>query len=381
MKRYFPWIMPLLLLGLLPAVAAQNALDALLQRFPGQNAAETEQLARELLRQGPQAIAAVCGMLHPFSVDDDSQAQFAVNAITVYASRPDVPESDRLIAVNGLMLGLDASQNPEAKGLLIRQLQLCAKNEAVSSLRACLNDAYLCGPAAQALSVIATPDAAQALLAALEESNDTRRLPLIMALGALHCPKSVPALTALAQDADETVQQAAKYALAMIASAPAETKPALPDERQARIERELTGAEALAAQGGKKQAARVCRDTIKALTEPNDAPLRAKALRVLVKIEGAKSLKDMIAAMESPCAAYRNAALNLAPEVSGSSATKQWARALRRMNPEAQAEIAAMLGERGDSAAIPALKRLQKTADPTIQKTIKKALTQLGAKP
>ncbi len=380
MKHCFQWMMPLVLMWS-SLVVAEGALDELLQRFPGQNQSETEQLAREVLRHGPGTIATLCGMLRPFSAEDDSAAQFALNAITVYATRPDVSESERLAVVKGLLLGLDASQDLEAKALIIRQLQFCGKEEAVTPLAAYLGDAQLGAPAAQALTTIATPAAVRALADALGQAEGDRRLPLITALGALHHRESIPVLTALAEDEDAVVQYAASQSLAIIAAAPPpETpEPSYPTDSEAwrRIEAALNEASALAAAGKSRQAARMFQQHVRELTDPAYTPLRSAALLQLVDVQGKGSLKYLLDAMKSDNPDYRAAALGCAGKTPGRAATRRWVKTLNRVSPEVQIEIIRMLGERGDPSAVPALKRMQKNAEPQAQRAIAIALVLL----
>lgn len=381
MKHCFQWMMPLVLMWC-SLVVAESALDELLQRFPGQNQSETEQLAREVLRRGPETIAILCGMLRPFSAEDDSAVQFALNAITVYATRPDVQESERLAVVKGLLLGLDASQDLETKALIIRQIQFCGKEEAVAPLAAYLGDPQLGAPAAQALTAIGTPAAVQALADALGQAEGERRLPLITALGALHHHESIPAITALAQNEDAAVRYATSQSLRIIAAAPPvpeEPEPSYPTDSEAwrRIEAALDQAAALAAAGKRPQAARTFQQHVRELTDPAYTPLRSAALLQLVDVQGRSSLQYLLDAMKSDNPAYRAAALGCAGKIPGRAATRRWVKTLNRVSPEVQIEIIRMLGERGDPSAVPALKRMQKDAEPPLQRAIAIALVLL----
>ncbi len=381
MKRYVQWMMPLVLMWS-SSVVAEGALDELLQRFPGQNQSETEHLARELLGRGPEAIKALCGMLHPFSVTDDSAAQFALNAITVYATCPDVAESERLAVVKGLLLGLDASQDLEVKALIIRQLQFCGKDEVVAPLAAYLDDAQLGEPAAKALAAIATPAATRVLADALGRAEGDRRLPLITALGTLLHRESIPILTVLAQDEDVVVQFAASRALAIIAAAPPppeEPEPSYPTDSEAwrRIEAKISEASALAAAGKKRQAARMLQQHVRELIDPAYTPLRSAALTQLVAVQGKGSLKHLLEAMNSDNPEYRAAALGCAGKIPGRAVTRRWVNTLNRVSPEVQVEIIRMLGERGDPSAVPTLKHMQKNAEPEVQRAAAIALVLL----
>ena len=79
-----------------------------------------------------------------------------------------------------------------------------------------LVDERLAGPAAAALLTIGGPDAAAALLGALDEAPRDAQLVLIQSLGEARSREAVPKILPFADSGDEGIRQAALYALANI---------------------------------------------------------------------------------------------------------------------------------------------------------------------
>lgn len=360
-----------------PPASASAATMALLERMPTESAAESNKNAAELLKLGSAQIEAVCAMVNPGAADD-SKAQFALGAAVVYACRPGA-ETDRELLAAACIHALRRASTTEAKTFMIRQLERIGRDVAVAPLRDCLEDEHLRAPAVRALVVIYSPKAQNALLRALSAAKtNAARIDLIQALGELRVrAASGRMLKFLNAATDPTVRLEACWALANLgdpraeallkhcAFAPASTDPA----KYASFY--LLYARRLAEAGKAEKCAQICREiiTAKALYAPNAVNYRSAALATLTEALDDKAAPDLLAAMASDAPALRAAALRLALKMSGTQMTSQWGnKMLDAQSPAAvRAEIARMLGERGDRVAAPAIITVLKDSDPAVR--------------
>ncbi|NLX12322.1 MAG: HEAT repeat domain-containing protein [Phycisphaerales bacterium] len=117
-----------------------------------------------------------------------------------------------------------AADRPAAtKYVLCRFLSLVGDGGAVAVLAKAMNDEdpKLREWARWALTRIPDIQAVEALIAQLGQGDTAWRLAVINALAEQANPKALPALTALAQDADQQIQEAALYAIAQLPSSDA----------------------------------------------------------------------------------------------------------------------------------------------------------------
>lgn len=332
--------------------------DELLLRFPSHSMEVRDKNAAELLELGGKGIQEVCSRLQPADGEDDSRVRFALNGITVYVRGPG-KNKERLLYAGSVIKSLNSLRDKEVKAFLIRQLQLAGQQESIAPVAKYLHDRDLCEPATQALLAIGGPKAEKAFVEAIEKGPAANRITLVKAVGEVRSRDAVPLLLEYARSGNSELRQVALQALANIGDPAAEdllahirlTSP--PFERTRAPSLYLLYAQRLAESGDKKAAARICHEILYFYTAPQEQHIPCQALSILVQSLGESALGDLLRAVHSPHKALRVRALDLAEEFPGEGATRLWLEELQEVGPEAQAEIIAMLGRRGDRLALP----------------------------
>ncbi len=379
----------LLLLFLNPnarSASPDEAAAAFVARMPMASTAELETAVAGLIREGPEAVSAVCGRLAPAGAGSDAPARFAVHALAIQAARPGA-DAERGVVARALLQALEQNRDRGVRSFLLAQLAWVAQEENAAAMIPFLKDPDLADPAARVLLTIRAPSACPAALEALANAKGTHRLSLIQVLGQMRCTNAALALADLASNPDPATRLAAAHALAEIAVAPAgrTLRAALEGAATVRERDELAAASLhyagrLADSGQPLRAARLCREAIDRWTAPDQSHLRCAALSTLADAAGADAMPALLAAMSSEDSAFRRTAVGLARRFSGSDATAAWASLLPGASTAAQREILAMLGERGDSTALPAVfSRLKEGSDEVRPSAIEAALRLGGA--
>jgi len=366
-----------------PAPDIPGQVTGLVARFPARDASERDTLCAEILRLGPAAVEDICRRVLPPGGGDDSAVRFAVNGLAVYAGRSGA-ESDRRLCVRGLLKSLDRPADEEVKAFLISQVELTGGREAVRPLAGYLTNERLCGPAARALTAIGGPDAASALLESLRPAPAAARVPIVKALGELKSRQAVKEILPYADCPDQALRRAALFALANIgdpAAGPVLSRSriaASTDERAEALSLYLLFARRLVESGRTEAGAAIARDLLSAYSSPGESHVAANALDLLVSLLKDRALPDLLAAARGRDAELRAAALELAMSIPGPDVTIRWVAEASASRPEAQADILAMLGRRGDPAALPAVRGALRSPDRSVRLAAVPAAVKLG---
>lgn len=354
-----------------PAPAAPTV-ESIVAKMPASSPQEGQALAAQLLKLGSPALRGLCAKLTPADKGGDAKPRYALHGLALYAARPGA-EAERRIVAAGLVEALQASGHPEVQAFLIRCLQLVGKDEAVPALAKRLGHEELGRPAAQALSRIGTPQATEALLRGLSSAKGSNRVAIVQALGRLRSASAAKALLPLASSDDPLVRRAAQSALANIAAA--EVGPILeqackaesPYERSLAQRNYIIFLRRIAERGDKSGAVERARKIIQTHHDPRDSHVVCAALRTLALLLVDKAMPDLLAAARSRDDKVRGAALHLGRDIPGPDATRQWVQALARERTQVRVEIIAMLAQRGDKAALPALLAAIKDSDKAVR--------------
>jgi HEAT repeat protein len=363
------------------ARAAQVA--SLLSRFPASSFAQRDALCAEVLELGPAGVAAVLARALPPGKEDDSKARFAVGALVACAGRPGA-ERERALVARALVDAADAARDADLASFFLSQVELVGKDESVRPLARFLADERLAGPASRALVTIGGPRASKALLDALGKAPLGARPAIVQALGKARVREAVPRLLPLAQSEDEGLRQAALFALANLGDPAA--GPVLSRTRVAASHREraqapslyLLHARRLAENGRTAEAVAAARAVLQGYTGADESRHAAEALFLLVGAQGAQALPDLLSAARSPDRERRGAALGLAPRIPGSEATARWVDLARTAPADVRADVVAMLGARGDAAALPFVRENLGSPDEAVRLAAIPAARRLG---
>ena len=354
-----------------------------LARFPAQSAEERNHLASEIVGLGPESIREICQMLVPPGTGDDTQVRFALNGVAVHVSRGSAEEEREMFALV-VIESLETAKDNEVRAFLIRQLQIAGRDESVKLLSQFLIDERLCEPATQALLAIGTPGTEKVLLKSLGAVSDENRITIVKALGELRSTKAVKKIIKHAQDGDPNLRNVALYALANIGDPRSEKVLDNISVMSSSYERAKTPslyllyARRLAESGHKETSVRICRKMIENYTAPQESHIQCSAISILVSILGENVLQDLLAALNSSNKEFRWRALELADMIKGEETTAVWIKKTDEVSSEVQAEIIAMLGQRGDKTALPFILNSLKNEDKIVRLAAIPAAAKLG---
>jgi len=358
----------ILSLLLMIATATQSAsAQELIKQLPAASFELEKSVAADLIRTGQDGLLKLCQKLVPPGTGDDTQVRLALNAVTMYVSKPG-KETDRKTYVTALLQALEAGTDKEVQAFLIRQLQLAGKAEAVKPLSGFLSDQRLCEPASQALVRIGGDQAGAALARALPNATGNTTIALVRSLGALRHEPAAEALVPYTDSKDQDLQLAALWSIANIGHASAQ--PALSSAcsvassyRRAKAHAYylLYAERLMETQAQRKNGIKICRSLVRSNATP--ANIRAAALGVVVDVLGDRALDALLRVVDIEDAQLQAAALSFAHKIPGTEATAKWVNKAKQAPPSTKIQILGMLGRRNDPTALPALVSALKDED------------------
>jgi HEAT repeat protein len=346
---------------------AEFAEQELLSRLPARDAVESRLVSASFLQEAPRSVLNLCVQLDTLKPGSDAKVRYALSGLTDFATLPG-HGTDKTTYARALCTALGMMHTPLARAFVMEQLQLAGGTESVQTLCRFLTDETLCEPAVQALLAIRTPDAVAGMREALRQTDGTRRITLVNALGELHDRDIVPGLIAWTQGDDHPLRDASLAALAAIGdprSADRIRHPSL----------QLTYARSLAENGNRALAEKTCRALLSA---PADPAVKAAALSQLAGLLGDRAMDDLVTAACDSNRDLRASALALGSAIRGQGVTERWISTMVQTGGEARAGIVQMLGQRNDPAALPAVIRALGDTDPAVRIAAVKASAKLG---
>jgi HEAT repeat protein len=361
----------------------KSRVSAVLERFPAETAAARDGLCAEIIKLGPAGVAETCARVLPPGARNDAKARFAVNGLAVYVTRSGA-EAERLLLVRTLIGALTGSSDKQVAAFLISQVQLAGKTEAVRPLAKYLGNDALAGPAVAALQAIGGPAASRSLLKGLDKAPQDARISIVDALGQMRSREAVKKLLALAENSDEGLRRASRFALANIgdpAAGPVLSKVRVASSRGERAEAPglfLLFARRLAESGKTAEALAAARSILASYGGQEEGYVASEALALVVSVLKDAAVPDLLRAVDSPVRDVRGAALEMGTTLGRGETTVRWVEKASASGPEIRAEIIGMLGRRGDSAALPFVREGLRSGDGTVRQAAIPASVRLG---
>lgn len=390
MKRYLI-LLVLAATFFTPALQAQTdqrttttRIADLLAKVPANDAAQFERNMQAITEMGEKGIVEMATMLALPGKGDNTSLEYALAGFSGYVTKPG-KETARNWAANAYVTALEKTADKENKSFIIRQLATTGTDASVTALKKYLTDDRLCDAAARALVKINTPAAQTALLDALQNATGNNQLTLIEALGDAKYTGAAKLIGGLANSADNKVSKLSLYALSQIADpssekvlADAAAKAGFVYETTGATTAYLTYAEQLTKNGKLAQAEKIANSVLKLAVQEKQVPARSVALQLLTVIKGEKSVPVLQAAMNDKNASYRKAALKYAAAFTSNSSIASWVKQLAKSNNTVKAEIITMLGNAGNTTALPVVLQALQTKDAGVQSAAIKAAGQIG---
>ena len=266
-----------------------------------------------------------------------------------------------------------------------RQLSLIGTKAAVPALAALLADAESGQMARYAIERIPGQEADQALIAALDTTQDVPLVGVINSLGVRRCVAALKPLSDRLHGPAASVAAAAAAALGRIGT-PAAADALLaalaqPVAPAAVLDALLDAAEQLAASAAPdREACQAMAARVFARVQQT-APTgdqRAAGFSGLMRLRGAAALPEILDALRQERSEMSVAAAALLPELPGAAVTTAVAGALPTLPPAVQPLVLDALATRGDRAALPAVVSAVGSTDATVQGHAVAALAVLG---
>ncbi|MBN1670777.1 MAG: HEAT repeat domain-containing protein [Kiritimatiellae bacterium] len=322
--------------------------------------ATAEQICRDLLDAGPATAIRLIGMLEEPGRGEDYKVRYALHHMATLAAQPGAEHTRRAFAA-ALASQLGGDRPRAVQGFLARQLQLVGGAESVIALGQLLLDDELCEYAAQALLAI-REGAAEPLRRALLQAGDSRLPTIVQALGVLRDERAAPDLRKLLAHDDPQIRAATAGALANIGDAAA-ADPILAALRTAtgHVKHQLADAAVQLglrlAENGQAPAAAGALRALLALQDPEINPSRGAALEGLVALQAAGAFDDVVRALAENDPQFRHVAVGAGAAIPGAAATRRWIDYVESGQKPARAGAIAVLGQRADPAAWPAVNK------------------------
>ena len=276
---------------------------------------------------------------------------------------------------------LKSGASLQEKDAACARLKLIGTAKSVPVIAPLLRDEQLSHSARYALEPMDIEAAGQALIDALKDTSSATKAGIINSLGVRNEVPAVPAITSALADNDQMVACSAAYALGLIAAPAAYealvagVKTSSGPLHDAEVDSLLRWGNRLLATQKDTQARALFQQLYD--TEKVDG-VRVAAYRGLIRSSGNHGIELVTAAIQTPGPA-QVAALQVIHELPGREATEALSQRLPRLDPVLQVAVIGGLGQRGDSAALPAVAALVSSPAPEVRLAALRALDTLGS--
>jgi HEAT repeat protein len=342
----------------------------LLARMPATNKEDLETNLQNTTALGEDGLTEMALMLTAPGAGDNTRVEYALTGYSYYTTKTG-NETLRTAATRAYGKALGKTADPECKAYLIRQLEITGSDEAIPYLRSYLADQRLSDPAARALVKINSRASARTLFEALPNASGKTRAILVQALGDIRYTAGAGSLNKLAKSLtspgaaakDPALTKAVYYALGRIGDPSSETVLANAAAAAA-FQYDVAGAtlayidyiRRLAVTGNTTRAGKAARSLLVNTSTASSLPAHTAALRLLVEIEGEKSLPSLLIAVDDKDASYREAALKYALLLPGDASASEWTKKLKASkDASVKAAIITMLGYSRQTTTLPAV--------------------------
>ena len=284
-------------------------------------------------------------------------------SLSAFAQSPEA----QLIAV----LKSDAPQ--QKKGEACIDLATIGTKEAIAPLAALLGDDKLAHMARYGLETIPDPAVDEALRAALGQLKGKLLAGVIQSIGVRRDAAAVEPLSKLLVGADAEAAAAAAAALGKIG-----TPPAVVALKQAlgRVPPAAEGLLRCAEAAPAPEQAVALYDALRAAPVPPH--MKVAAVRGAILARGAAGVPLLLELLRSDDAVLFGVALRVGLELPGAEVARALAAELGKLPAVKQGRLVAVLAERGDAAAVPALLDLARSGAPEVRVATIRAFARVG---
>jgi len=350
--------------------------DALAQ-MPAKDSQSYQELMKAFCSTGEEGVLTMVKMIKPPGKGGNEQVEFALSGMSQYATGEGLSDI-RMTMESAYLKVLDQIDELETKAFIIRQLQVVGQDESVEVLGRYLNQEDLCSPAAKALVLIGTEQAAQALQNSLLRRMGTAKTQqsVLQAIGEAQLPVNEDLLTGMVGVGDDDFRQAVFFALSRTGTkaslpvlASAAEKAGFWTEKTSATDAYICLINRVIMQGDLKVAEKAASDLLKKSTKAGQTGTRIAALRLLVSAQGVRKTEDLVligtvvipvegnmkqatktltTALKDQNKEYRNAALDIMSETADKTLYISLIKSLPKAKPEVKVDILNWLGREAE---------------------------------
>ena len=325
--------------------------DALAQ-VPVQEQEQLDRLMNELINLGEEGILALSERLIPIGQGDDRQARYLLHTLAVYHSVKSATMQQPNLVELALNKSLETIEDTELRIFVINRLAFCGTTHSIKVLSPFLRDDQLYKAVLSSLVSIGTEDAANEILQALSQSEDSfRDRSYMAALGDLKYKPALDVLTEFTKIPDHITVSYALKALAEIAD-PKAYKTLLkaakesgfnPNEKQATVAF-INYSQRLFDDGQYELSTRAAQQLLKYCTNKDQLHYRAAGIALLTQIKGASFNTVLLKELSNDDHNYRGAVLQAASQIIDDVKLSTWISTLNKSSAPAKAQIIGMIG-------------------------------------
>jgi HEAT repeat protein len=333
----------------------QTSVADALALLPAKNSAEADRLFRQLMKLNDDGLAMIADRVLPNGKEEGVPPRFAIALLTHHAATKD--EKARIEKM--LLSALDKANETEVNAYFIDNLKVIGTNASVDELAERIAEEGLSHQAISALVSIGTPDARNAIQAALGKTqNPAIQARLIQAVGELKYQAALPSVIKFASSDDAILKKHALWSIALLADA-SSFDILLQQARNVNFKNDpVEATHALveymhqqALKGNNKLVLNASQNILSNTLATDQQHFRLAALKALAKASPDESSQTLIKEMNRFDEQYQREVLKIAGlHTNSEAATKVWTKAYKKSN-NLQAEILSMLakGNRKDS--------------------------------
>jgi len=337
-------------------------------RYTGPTPEDAGKVYAAVLKGGADSVVGLVGLMVEPGKGEDYKVRYLLHGLVTYVARPG-GDKDRQMVCQALLSTLGGAAPKAVQGTVVQELQALGTKDTAAPLGKFLLDDDLCDPVARAL--LAFGDTADIFRAALPTARGRNRIAIIQALGVLRDAKAAGDLQKATADAEAGVRISARDALGNIGD-PGSVDTLLaashitePYERIRATEASLVLAGRLLEAGAKNDSKRIYKHLWDARTTVEERHVRIAALQGLAAIRA--DMNDLLAAMKTGDMQIRAAAIRLATATPGREMTMQCVAAMEKASSVDRASLLAIVGARGDPAAMRAVLGAFKDPDESVR--------------
>ncbi len=358
----------------------------ILAQMPARDLVQRDKVVQSIIELREPGIAEITKLLVPAGTGDDTNARFAISALSLVLGEGN-HEADRKMVSLALLSAVENATDKGVKSFFMYNLKFFAKEEAVELIAKYLADDYLVEPAAAVLVNMKNHSAMHALKIALPEMKGKSQMIVVKGLGDYGAFCADSSIRSLAATKDPDLKKVVLYALSQI-GAKESAEVMVNAAKQAGFAYEPTEATRslvryagnLAANGEIAPARRISNMLVKECKDAGNSSYGLAGLSVLVENFGFEVIDLLLTGVDNPDKKYREAVLNQALSIKDIAAVRKWMEKAKTANPETAAAIIVMLGKMGNPVVVPVLYEMNGKEDSGIRSAALASLVAIEGK-